>query len=147
MRADHSGCCPVTQTKLENIFFNCVKILHYFAEPATTKCKPVAVLQLSSTLMTGQTRTNFHQLSSKFEPVQSRLEWMRVGGQTLCTQHEKNYVIFRLYLTGKAMCSVQIASNGNLNVQDRRLINTEHTIICCVCSESFRAAHLLDQDW
>ncbi len=33
--------------------------------------------------MTGQTRTNSHQLSSKFEPVQSRGEWMRVGGQTL----------------------------------------------------------------
>ncbi len=32
----------------------------------------VAVLQLSSTLMTGQTRTNSHQLSSKFEPVQSQ---------------------------------------------------------------------------
>ena len=48
-------------------FFN--YILRYFAEPATTKCKPVAVLQLSSTLMTGQTRTNSHQLSSKFEPV------------------------------------------------------------------------------
>ncbi len=33
--------------------------------------------------MTGQTRTISHQLSSKFEPVQSQWELMRVGGQTL----------------------------------------------------------------
>ncbi len=39
--------------------------------------------QLSSTLMTGKTRTNSHQLLSKFQPVQSRWELMRVGGQTL----------------------------------------------------------------
>ena len=39
-----------------------VCILYCFAEPATTKCKPPALLQLSSTLMTGQTRTNSYQL-------------------------------------------------------------------------------------
>ena len=33
--------------------------------------KPLELLQLSSTLMTGQTRTNSYQLSSKFELVQS----------------------------------------------------------------------------
>ncbi len=61
-------------------------ILHYFAEPATTKCKPVAVLQLSSTLMTGQTRTNSHQLSSKFEPV--GWELMRVDHELrMLTSH------------------------------------------------------------
>ena len=55
-------------------------ILHYFAEPATTKYKPAAVLQLSSTLVTklSSTLTNSHQLSLKFEPVQSRWELMRV---------------------------------------------------------------------
>ncbi len=46
--------------------------LDYFARLATSKCKPVAVLQLSSALVTGQTRTNSHQLSSKSEPVQSQ---------------------------------------------------------------------------
>ena len=87
MRVDQSRCYPVTQTKLVNFinskFLKLVNTkflltainwptLHYHAEPATTKCKPVAVLQLSSTLMTGQSRTNSHRLSSKFEPVQSR---------------------------------------------------------------------------
>ena len=65
------------QTKFVSLLFlvtNISAILHYFAEPATTKCKPVAVLQLSSTLMTGQMRTNSHQLSSKFEPVQMRVD-------------------------------------------------------------------------
>ena len=31
-----------------------------------------------------QMRTNSHQLSSQFEPVQIRCEWGRVGGQTQC---------------------------------------------------------------
>ena len=67
--------CKIFSIKFCLLAFLChdtVAILQYFAEPATTKNKPVVVLQLSLTLMTGQTRTNSHQLSSKFEPVQSR---------------------------------------------------------------------------
>ena len=65
MRVDHYGCYPITQTKLVNfkILLNALvnwSTLHYFAKPAITKCKPVAVLQLSLTLMTGRTRTNSH---------------------------------------------------------------------------------------
>ena len=65
--------------------FNCKFCTIHIADPSTTKCKPVAVLQFSSTLMTGQTRTNSHQLLSKVEAVQSQWECMRVGGQTLAT--------------------------------------------------------------
>ena len=58
--------------QIRKVFRN-VGHFHYIAGPATKKCKSVAVLQLSSTLMTGQTRTNSRdQLSSKFEPVRSR---------------------------------------------------------------------------
>ncbi len=45
--------------------------LNYFAEPATTKCKLVAVLQLSLTLMIGQARTNSYQNLSQFKVIKS----------------------------------------------------------------------------
>jgi hypothetical protein len=56
--------------------------LYYFAESVITKCKPVTVLQLSSTLMTGSMCRNPPQLSSKFELFKVDGELMRVGSQT-----------------------------------------------------------------
>ena len=65
MRAHHSGCYSVIQANLAN-FCNftflrhvnnqdCKTALALFSEFATKKCKSVAVLQLSSILMIGQT--------------------------------------------------------------------------------------------
>ena len=65
MRDDHSWMLPSHSSKACK-FFNFL-----IAEPATTKCKLVTVLQLLLSLMTGQTRTNSHQNLNQFEVNES----------------------------------------------------------------------------